>query len=122
VSQRWRKYSPEFRRKALEGMEVCANVSALARELGIRRKWLYEWRDEAAARAKKKAKGAGEEEKTAHQQEIDALKERIAELQQLVGRQTAEIDFFKGALRRIKEQRQKNGETGGTASTTKSES
>jgi transposase-like protein len=48
MSQKWRKYSPEFRRDALEKMKTCANVTRLARELGIRRKWLYEWKDDAA--------------------------------------------------------------------------
>jgi transposase-like protein len=46
MSQKWRKYSPEFRRDALE--KACANVTQLARELGIRRKWLCQWKTDAA--------------------------------------------------------------------------
>lgn len=103
-------------------MRTCSNVSALARELGIRRKWLYAWRDEAT-RTKSAQNGeavvAGGQE-TAQERVVSTLNQRIATLQQLAGRQAAEIDFFRGALRRIKEQRQRSGETGGTASTTKS--
>lgn len=35
------KYSPEFRRDALERMKAGTNVTQLARDLGIRRKFLY---------------------------------------------------------------------------------
>jgi transposase-like protein len=42
-----RKYGDEFRREALERMKTADNITALARELGIRRKWLYQWRDDA---------------------------------------------------------------------------
>jgi transposase-like protein len=40
VPGKWQKFSPEFKEKALERMEGCSNVTALASELGIRRKWL----------------------------------------------------------------------------------
>jgi transposase-like protein len=117
VSQkhRWRKFSPEFRQKALEQMKTCSNVSELARQLGIRRKWLYEWRD-----AERRSDPAGQQ-RSEQDRQIAELEKRIASLQQLAGRQAAEIDFFKGALRRIKELRQRSGESGGAASTTKSE-
>ena len=91
-----RKFSDEFRAQALERMKTCDNVTALARELGIRRKFLYHWRDQALGRvpqsgSRLKAKPAvGERE----------LK-RIAELERLVAPQALEIDFFKGALQRV---------------------
>ena len=40
MSQKRRKYSPEFRARALELLKSCSSVSGLARELGNRRKWL----------------------------------------------------------------------------------
>jgi transposase-like protein len=43
----WLKYSPEFRAQALERLKSCDNVSRLARELKIPRRWLYLWRDRA---------------------------------------------------------------------------
>jgi hypothetical protein len=65
--------------------------------------------------------GAGDRNaQTLEDREKEQLRKRVAELEQLVGRQTAEIDFFKGALRRIEERRQINTGTGGAASTSKS--
>jgi transposase len=111
----WRKYSPAFRQQALERMAACSNISELARELGVRRKWLYEWREDARAAA---AAGKAIEPDPA----LARLQKRVAGLERLIGRQTAEIDFFKGALRKIKERRQLNGKSGGTAFTSKSAS
>ena len=107
----WLKYGPEFRAQALERLKSCDNISELARELKIPRKWLYLWRDRAAGCANLP---------TAEDRERERLRKRVAELEQLVGRQAAEIDFFKGALRRVEERRQNNGRSGGAASTSKS--
>ena len=38
-------FGREFKLSALARMEAGANVSALARELGVRRKYLYQWRE-----------------------------------------------------------------------------
>ena len=40
-----RRFSREFKLAALARMEAGENVSALARELDVRRKYLYQWRD-----------------------------------------------------------------------------
>ena len=122
MSQRWRKYSLEFRARALELLKSCASVSGLARGLGIRRKWLYKWRDEARA---KPSRTSGDAKSPApaeavREPENGALRQRVADLERLVGRQTAEIDFFRRALRRVEDRRQSRGETGGEASTKKS--
>ena len=122
MSQRWRKYSPAFRARALELLKSCSNVSELARDLGIRRKWLYKWRNQARAKA---ARTDGDTKfpapvEAVREPEKEALRRRIADLEGLVGRQTAEIDFFRSALRRVEERRQRKGETGGEASTRKS--
>jgi hypothetical protein len=95
----------------LERLESCDNVSALARELKISRKWLYLWRDRARQT---------DEGRTAADRKIERLRKRLDELEQLAGRQSAEIDFFKGALRRVEERRQKTGNNGDAASTSKS--
>jgi transposase-like protein len=109
MSQKWRKYSPEFRRDAVEKMKTCANVTQLARELGIRRKWLYQWKDDAAGGQAAPPAGA------------DTKGERkVKDLEALVARQSLELDFFKGALQRIEERRRKRDETSGPGSTNKS--
>jgi transposase-like protein len=100
-------------------MKTCANVTALARELGIRRKWLYKWAEEEGAG------GAGQPAPIARsaeevEKENERLKRKVAEMERLAGQQAAELDFFKGALRRIREVRQNSTNNGGTASTNKS--
>jgi len=50
----------------------------------------------------------------AHRKEIHRLKQLLAE-------KTMEVDFFKGALQKVAARRQKRGETGETASTSRSE-
>jgi transposase len=113
LSQTWQKFSPEFRRQAVEQMKRCDNVSELARQLGIRRKWLYKWKEELGGEppAPRPPKRTKEE----------LLAARVRELEALAGRQALELDFFKGALRRIEERQRKRGETSGPASTNKSE-
>ena len=116
MSQSYRKYSPEFRREALEKMKHCASVSALARELGIRRKWLYEWK-KAAERKQHKPADRPEPSPPAEQ----PLQRRLAELEALTARQSLELDFFKGALRRIEERRRKHEPNTVPGSTSKSD-
>jgi len=69
------------------------------------------WRDRAAG---------GAALPTAEDRERERLRKRVAELEQLVGRQAAELDFFKGALRRVEARRQNKDTSGGAASTSKS--
>jgi transposase-like protein len=119
VPGKWRKFSPEFKEKALERMEGCSNVTALAKELGIRRKWLYAWRE-----AKKSALAAvripTEAEADSRDGKIVALEKQVAELQRSLGQKCLEIDFFGKALRRIEETRRSSREFGGNTSTPKS--
>jgi transposase-like protein len=115
MSQKWRKYSPEFRRDVLEKMKTCPNISALARELGVRRKWLYAW--------KKRALGGQQEQTPAEAPNpaaTAALRKRVAELEALTARQGLELDFFTGALQRIEERRRKRESTSAPGSTSKS--
>ena len=107
---RKRKYSSKYRAQVLKKMVDCENVSALARELGIARKFLYLWRDEARA-AKTMPAADAEKEK---------LRKRVGELERLVGRQAAELDFFKGALQRVEGRRRRRTGTGDAASTNRS--
>lgn len=136
-----RRFSREFKLAALARMEAGENVSALARELGIRRKCLYQWRDrfrlggpialrtrgrptksEAVAIA---ARASGAEVARApvvkasamSADELARAQRRIAELERKVGQQQVELDFFQRALRQVREARPRSGVPGGTAST-----
>lgn len=134
-----RRFSREFKLSALARMEAGENVSALARELGIRRKYLYQWRErfrvggpvalrsrgrptkaeslaiEAGggaalpAAAKKRSPGPPDELMRARRQ--------VEELERKVGQQQVELDFFQRALRQVRETRPRSGAPGGAAST-----
>ena len=122
--QWWLKYSPEFKKTAVDRFLAGESATALAKELGIRRKFLYQWRDsgfssqhaEANVQPRWMEPDAVEEQP----QELDKLQKKIAELERLVGRQTAELDFFAAALRAVRQPRQKNGESSETGSTQQS--
>jgi transposase len=95
-------------------MKTCESIAGLARELGVRRKWLYKWRDQA--QGIETPPGS----RPPKPMPLEKDRKRIAELEKLVARQALEIDFFKGALQRIEEQRRKREQTSGEASTSKS--
>ena len=112
-------YSLEFKAEALRRMEAGESPSALAKELGVRRNRLYKWK--TAVQAGQSLRGRGRPGKAAGEpRPPDGGSKRIAELERLVGRLTAENDFFKGALRRIEELRRANSGSGAMASTSKS--
>lgn len=113
-----RKYSREFKNDAVAKMQTCGSVSELARQLGVRRKFLYAWREQMALR------GAVVPPLDRPPKEVStAMLEgrRLLELERLVAKQAEELDFFRGALQRVDALRRKSG-SGATASTTKSAS
>src|SRR5205085_12577313 len=95
----------DFRKTSLERMKVCKDVSVLALELGVNRAQLYRFRNEALGRKPEPRPGAWLKEKADERQ-----RRRITELEHLVARQALELDFFKGALLRIEENRRKRGQ------------
>jgi|MudIll2142460700_1097286.scaffolds.fasta_scaffold177357_2 transposase-like protein len=107
-----RVFSREFKVKAVERMLAGESSSALARELKLRRKLLYQWKDAytssgpAALRkrgrpGKDQVLGSPPEAKTSRAELLQA-RQRIAELERKVGQQQLENDFFAEALRRVK--------------------
>src|SRR5260370_24396302 len=132
-------FSRAYELAALRRMLAGENVSALARELGVRRKYLYQWRERFRAggplalrsrgrptKAEVLAMQAGEtvpdipEASTSRAAPPDALttaQRRIAELERKVGQQQVELDFFQRALRQVKDVRQRNGAPRRAAST-----
>ena len=110
-----REYSPEFRLAAVRRVLAGESTSALARELDIRRKWLYVWKDrfllqgEAGLAVRRAGRprndsrpGASVAEPQPGRGELLAARKRIAELERKVGQQELELDFFGEALRRVK--------------------
>ena len=109
-----RKFDEAFQRSVVERMKACDDVTALVRELHVSRSQVYRWRDEALGRIpvpSPRSAAQIEEKKEERQQR------RIAELERLVARQALDLDFFKGALLRIEENRRKRTQTSGMPST-----
>ena len=97
-------------------MKGCQDVAGLAPELGINRCQLYRFQSEALGRKPEPRPEAWLKEKAEERQ-----RRRIADLERLVAQQAVELDFFKGALLRIEENRRKRGQSSGKPSTSKSD-
>jgi transposase-like protein len=110
--RRWR-YPEIFRRMAVERFKCCENIEWLAKELGVPRQTLYRWHDEL------ERSQDGEEPPTERSRE-SRLRREINDLKRLVAEKTLEVDFFKGALQRIKARRRESSGSGELASTTTS--
>jgi transposase-like protein len=114
-----RIFSPKFKAEAIRRMQSGESPSALAQELKLRRKLLYEWRDAVLAGRPLRRSGRPKKRPDAESAPGDTAA-RIRELEQLVGQLSLENRFFEGALRRIKELRQGNDGRGVAASSRKS--
>jgi Transposase len=108
---KWERKTAEFKKQALERMERAKNLGLLAKELGISVRTLYRWKDIQLGRPKKIREPVPRERK---------LEDEIHRLKQSLANRALEVDFFKGALQRVKARRQPNTGTGEEASTTTS--
>ena len=122
-----RKFSREFKLKALERIRRGETIASLSAELGVHRQLIYKWkeayRDGAVpapvgrpSKAVALARGLSGE----GLDELEAARRRVAELERKVGQQALELDFFRGALRRIEASRRPDSGPGGTASSPRS--
>jgi transposase-like protein len=108
LEQSPRVFTTEFKERAVLRLEAGASASALAAELGVRRKLLYDWRHAyrehgVAGLNRKRGRKPGRLPKKSEPAD-DALSQaraRIVELERLVGQQQVDIDFFRRALRLV---------------------
>jgi transposase-like protein len=89
------------------------SILELAKELGVHRSVLYQWRDQLAPLDRAEWREAEETGKSPLEQENRRLKEALAE-------KTLEVDFFRGALQKVAARSQSNNKPGEAASTIKS--
>lgn len=134
-----RRFDRTFKLAALARMAAGENVSALSRELGVRRKLLYQWRDTVRRGGVEALRGvgrpcAGERMTTAVARpptavppgvaapdELARARAQIAELERKIGQQALELDFFGQALQLMNEAgRRPSGPTDAPASTASS--
>lgn len=116
----WLKYSPEFKRAAVDRFVAGESASVLARELKIRRKFLYDWRNKGMGTEGAPKKAGTASKANPVQQQLAKKQQRIEELERLAGQQAAQLDFFAAALRAVKELRPNNGASSGSGSTQRS--
>jgi transposase-like protein len=106
---KWRRHPVEFKRQVVERMKTCENIEALARELKLQRKLLYTWKYQLEGRPEPRHANLAT---TAEERREKPLREEITKLKLALAERTLENDFFKGALRRIEEERQSKRESG----------
>lgn len=123
-----RSFSREFKLRTVQRMEAGENVSALSRELTVKRAILYRWRDalrlggpEALRLRGRPTKAEAVLQAAARRtaEKVDDLAEarwQIDQLRRKVGQQQLDLDFFKRALRHLKASRRPSDRPGGTAS------
>jgi transposase len=128
-----RVFNREFKLGIIRRLLAGENVSALGRELKLSRKDLYAWRDRFLAGGPQALRGRGRPRRAESGgaaasatmrappdgpgEELAAARWRVAELERKIGQQQVELDFFRQALRQVKEPRQPSTGPGVTGST-----
>src|SRR6266852_6915457 len=107
-----KRYSRKFQRMAVERLRTCEDVGELAQQLSVTRRCLYKWRTKLEAAEPGEEASRPSTHTAAHRKQILQLKRLLAE-------KAMEVDFFKGALQKVEARRQKRGDSGETASTSR---
>jgi transposase len=136
MARRQRVIDDDQKLELLRRMEAGETVSKLADEVGISRQRLYEWRDHLRLHGNLKSRRRGRPARTAgvdgaaqlqsavdvpapQEKALTKARRRIRELEQKVGQQQLDLDFFREALRHFEEDQRRSsapGETGSSES------
>src|SRR6202047_1328035 len=106
-----RQFSKEFKLAAVRRLEAGVSLAEVARGLEVNPNVLQRWRREFPQAPGNAFPGNGQRRWS---------EGRVAELERKIGQQVVEIDFLKGCLQRIEEQRMLQALTGDPRSTGKS--
>ncbi len=106
-----RQFTKEFKLAAVRRLEQGVSVAEVARAMEVNPNTLHRWRRELRQGPGNTFPGNGKQRWS---------EGRIAELERKIGQQTVEIDFLKGCLQRIEEQRMLQAVTGNPPSTRRS--
>ena len=106
-----RMYTKEFKLAAVQRLEQGVSLGEVARALEVNPNVLHRWRREIRRGPGNAFPGNGKQRWS---------EGRIAELERKIGQQALEIDFLKGCLQRIEEQRMLQAVTGNPRSTGRS--
>ena len=106
-----RQFTKEFKLKAVQRLERGVSTAEVARAMEVNPTVLHRWRREFREGPGNAFPGNGKQRWS---------EGRIAELERKIGQQALEIDFLKGCLQRIEEQRMLQALTGNPRSSVKS--
>ena len=113
MGEKGRVFALAYKLTVVRRLVAGESVSATAKELGIRRKVLSEWKDRYRKLGEAGLRPVGRPKKVVplgppaaavvgSRGELQTARERIGELERKVGQQELELDFFAAALRRIR--------------------
>jgi transposase len=107
MKKKSKKYSVDFKQEAVRRMAQATTIVGLANELGVRRKLLYQWRDQFQAEGRaglerRRGRPPGSKSETVSPPVASAAELRIAELERLLGRKQLEVDFLKRAFEQVR--------------------
>ena len=106
-----RMFSKEFKLAAVQRLEQGVSLGEVARALEVNPNVLHRWRREIRQGPGNVFPGHGKQR---------WAEGRVAELERKIGQQALEIDFLKGCLQRIEDQRMLQALTGNPPSTRRS--
>ena len=106
-----RQFTREFKLAAVRRLEAGVSVAEVARALEVNPNVLHRWRREFRQAPGNAFPGNGQRRWS---------EGRVAELERKIGQQALEIDFLKGCLQRIEEQRMLQASSGKPLSTGRS--
>ena len=106
-----RQYTKEFKLAAIQRLEMGASIAETARAFEVNPNVLHRWRREFRQGPGNVFPGFGKRRWEEGQ---------VARLERKIGQQALEIDFLKGCLQRIEEQRMLQAWTGNPPSTARS--
>jgi transposase len=106
-----RQFTKELKLAAVQRLEQGVSVAEVSRAMEVNPNTLHRWRREFRQAPGNAFPGNGKQRWS---------EGRIAELERKIGQQTVEIDFLKGCLQRIEEQRMLQAVTGNPPSTRRS--
>jgi len=116
-----RSYSREFRIEVVERIQRGEKISQLARELGIHRKLLYDWKRRVEAGGEANLRERGRPRKIDISGEgLGSTALRISQLERTIAHQHLIIEFFRHALQRVETERHGSSAIGATASSSPS--
>ena len=119
--KRSKNVSVELKRRAVRRVAAGEAVSAVAADLKVDRRRLYEWQEQVRQDGLEALRGPGRPRKgsldgpplkSALLNEGAAARRRIAELERKIGEQQGDLDFFRQALRHVKARQQLSARPG----------